>query len=301
MSFPLPTGWEVSPAKVIKVKSNGDALHYKGEPEFEITMSQNSTVPQTMMLSLPFECDTPMDTIRGSMYLMQKQRGDTSPGVLAQPRPDYIPPEYYSRILVVPKSKGGPDAIAVCLYLGNSTITLTVTPAPSSKDGPRLTPILQSIADSGRKISTLSYAPVSLHLPILGVTASMTSGIWALGTISLPAPLGQRDLLIRDSGIAELKIIPLMSSGTCSVGTNNNFQKKNPPYVSSEWAPRADEKLGQSPVVPLQLTVCRQIGPTKILAALMYYGAEAVSDSDAPMIARALDDIADAVIKEQGQ
>jgi len=300
LSVSLPPGWELAPAKLPGLTPT--AIHYKAEPGFEVTVRQNGSFSPATAVGLPFECGPPLQTILFSMEEMQKQNGDASSGVQLLPRPDYIPQEYYSRILTVPGSKGGPAAMAGCLYLGNSNISFDVVPAPSPSDGAKLTPILQSIADSGKKISTLLYAPGSLRLPILGVTVSMTSGTWAIGAITLPNLVGQRDLLVRGAGIANLKLMPSVTSGTCPVAMKSiPNQRKNPPYVSSAWEPLAGERLMKNPTEKIELMVCRQIAPVKILLVVMSYGSESVPDGDTLLIARALDDVADAVLKDQNK
>jgi|SRR5580704_1949134 hypothetical protein len=275
----LPAGWEIAPAK-----PNGlalTAIHYKGSPGFEVTVRQNNNTPHTeFVMSLPFECDAMFGALKAAIKFQLVQRSD------------FIPGEYYSRILVPPPPKEA-EVMSTCLYLGNSALAVMIRPAPNPGDGSKLTPLLQAIADSGKKTSTLLYAPGSLKLPVIGVTASMSSGIWATGTILLPGASGKADLLVRISGTSELKILPKVLPETCSLGGSPN-RKKAPPYVSAQWEPFAWET--PAPNGQLQLTVCRQIAPKKMLLVNMLYEAQAVPVSDAGGIATALDDIAEAII-----
>jgi hypothetical protein len=278
----LPTGWEIAPAMPGGFAPT--AIHYKGSPGFEVTVMQNDKVPHAeAVVSLPFECDYMFGALKAALKFQLVQR------------PDFIPGEYYSRILVPSPPKQG-EVMSTCLYLGNSVLGLMVRPAPNSGDGSNLTPLLQAIADSAKQTSTLLYAPGSLKLPVMRVAASMNSGIWAAGTTSLPGSSGKIDLLVRISGTSELKILPQVLPGTCSLESNPNHRKA-PPYVSAKWEPFAWE--APAPNGQLQLTVCRQIAPAKMLLAMMEYGAPAVPARDAAEIAAALDEIAEAIVRGQ--
>jgi hypothetical protein len=275
----LPAGWEIAPAKLAGL--GPAAIHYKGSPGFEVTVSQNDKMPHTeAVMSLPFECDFMLGAIQAAVKFQ------------LVPRPDFIPGEYYSRILVPPPPKQG-EVIATCLYLGNSALAFMIRPAPNSGDGSKLTLLLQAIADSGKQTSTLLYAPGSLKLRVMRVKALMSSGTWAAGAASLPGSSGQTDLLVRISGSSEVKILPKVSPGICPLRSNPN-SKKAPPYVSDKWEPYAWE--AQAPNGQLQLMVCRQIAPAKMLLVTMEYGAPAVPARDAAGIATALDEIAKAII-----
>jgi len=278
----LPDGWEIAPAKLAGVGPT--AIHYEGSPGFEVTVNQNDKVPHAeFVMSLPFECDAIFGALQSALKFQLVQR------------PDFIPGEYYARVLTPPPPKQA-EAIATCLYLGNSALAFMVRPAPGSGDGSKLTPLLQAIADSGKQTSTLLYAPGSLKLPVMGVTASMSSGIWAAGATSLPGSSGKTDLLVRISGTSELKILPKVLPGTCSLSANPNH-KNAPPYVSAKWEPVAWE--APAPNGQLQLTVCRQIAPARMLLVMMEYGAPAVPATDAAGIATALDEFAEAIIAGQ--
>jgi hypothetical protein len=282
LSVSLPADWEIAPAKPGGFAPT--AIQYKRSPGFELTVVQNDKTPHTeAAMSLPFECDFMFGAIQAAVKAQLLQR------------PDFIPGEYYSRVLMASPPNQG-QGLSTCLYLGNSVVAIMVRPAPSPGDGSKLTPVLRAIADSGKRTSTLLYAPGSLRLPVMRVTASMSSGIWAAGTASLPG-LGQKaDLLVRVSGSSELKILPNVSPGTCSLGQNPNH-KETPPYVGPKWEPHALEM--PAPNGRLILAVCRQIAPAKMLLMTMEYGSPAVPASDASGIARALDEIAEAVISGQ--
>ena len=278
----LPAGWEIAPA--MPGGFSPTAIHYKGSPGFEVTVTQNDKMPHAeAVMSLPFECDFMFGALQAALKFQ------------LVPRPDFIPGEYYSRVLVPSPPKQG-QLISTCLYLGNSALALMVRPAPNSGDGSKLAPLLHAIADSGKQTSTLLYAPGSLKLPVMRVTALMSSGIWAAGTTSLPGSSEKTDLLVRISGTSELKILPKVSPGTCSLGNNPNHRKA-PPYVSAKWEPFAWE--APAPNGQLQLMVCRQIAPAKMLLVTMEYGTPAVPATDAVVIATALDEIADATITRQ--
>ena len=278
----LPGGWEIAPA--LPRGLGPVAIHYKGSPGFEVTVKQNDKMPHAeFVMSLPFECDSMFGALQAAVKFQSVQR------------PEFIPEEYYSRVLV-PPPPNQEKVMSTCLYLGNSALAFMIRPAPDSGDGSKLAPLLQAIADSARQTSTLMYAPGSLKLPVMGVTASMSSGIWAAGATSLPGSSGKRDLIVRISGTSELKIVPKVLPGPCPLEGNPNH-KKAPPYVSAKWEPFAWE--APAPNGQLQLTVCRQIAPAKMLLVNMEYGEPAVPAGDAAGIATALDEIAQAIITGQ--
>jgi len=289
LSVALPADWELVPAKVYGISSK--VIRYKGEPHFEISVKQSSgnNPFATVVTSLPFECDVMFGVLQGA--------NNGNMGVLL-PRPDYIPQDYYARVLAAqPVEKRG--AIFACLYLGSSNITVSVQPAPAPNDGTKLTPLLQSIADSGRRNSTLIYGPGILPLQKLNVSVNISSGAWGAGKITMGA-VGEVDQILRTGGAAELKIMPVITDGVCSAVLKSGLQKKDPPYLSAKWEPIALEQLREKdPTNRLGLTVCRQSRQTKILLVIMMYGADQVPASDAPLIAKALDEIADAVVKSQ--
>jgi hypothetical protein len=275
----LPAGWEIAPARPGAL--NPMAVHYKGSPGYDVTVKQNDNMPHSeAVMSLPFECDYTLGALQSAVKFQLVQR------------PDFIPGEYYSRVLMpVPPKQG--ELLSTCLYLGNSALVFIVSPAPTSSDSSKITPLLQAIADSGKKTSTLLYAPGSLKLPVMGVTALMSSGIWAVGTTTLPTSSGKTDLLVRISGPSELKVLPKVLPGTCSLEDNPNHRKA-PPYISAKWEPFAWEAPALNG--QLQLMVCRQIAPAKMLLVTMEYGAPAVPAKDTAGIATALDEIAEAII-----
>ncbi len=282
LTMSLPAGWEIAPAKPGGLGPT--AIHYKGSPGFDLTVKQNDKLPHAeAVMSLPYECDFMIGALQATKRFQLAQR------------PDYIPGEYYSRVLLAGSPQQG-QALLTCLYLGNAQVAIMVRPAPGSGDESKLKPVLQAIADSAKGISALSYAPGSLNLPVMHVTASMSSGIWAVGTVSPPGSGGPRDMLVRVSGASELKILPSIAPGTCSFGSDPN-RKEAPPYVSAKWEPVALEVA--QPNDQLLLVVCRQITPAKMLMTTMVYGAPAVPADDAPRIATALDEIAEAIIKAQ--
>jgi hypothetical protein len=232
---------------------------------------------------------------------MLKQGGKPSSGAQLLERPEYIPKEYYPQILVVPAQQGKSDeGMFTCLSLGNSNVTVMVMPDPDASDGPKLTPVLQAIANSARPSSTLVYAPGTINLPVLGVTVTITSGAWGVKTVALPSPPSkQYDLLVRSTDPAELKLIPTLIDGICSVGLTAAPPRKNPRYVTAEWEPVALEVLRQQdPLNKLQLTVSRQISPTRALGVTVFYQSEQVPATDAPSIAAQLEQIAQAIIRD---
>jgi hypothetical protein len=274
----LPDGWEIAPSLPGALVPT--ALHYKGNPGFEVTVKQNNSVPHAeFVMSLPFECDAMFGALQAALKFQLMQR------------PDFIPGEYYSRILVPPPPKQG-EVISTCLYLGNSVLGLMIRPAPNSGDGQKLAPLLQAIADSGRQSSTLLYAPGSLKLPVMQVTASLTKGIWAVGPTSILGSSRKADMVIRVSGTSELKIVPQVFPGPCALFMNPG-RRKAPPYVSSKWEPFAWES--PAPHNQLQMTVCREITPAKMLLVMMEYGAPAVPAGEAAEISTALDEIANGI------
>lgn len=278
----LPAGWEIAPAKPGGITPT--AIHYEGSPGFEVTVTQNDKVPHAeAVMSLPFECDFMLGALQAALKFQLVQR------------PDFIPGEYCSRVLI-PTPPKQEQVISTCLYLGNSALAFMIRPAPNAGNGSKLTPLLQAIADSAKQTSTLLYAPGSLKLPVLRATATMSSGIWAAGATSLPGSIGKTDLLVRISGTSELKIVPKVLPGICPLSTNPN-RKNAPPYVTANWEPFAWET--PVPGGQLQLTVCRQIAPAKMLLVMMEYGAPAVPAKDAAGIATALDEIAEAIIAGQ--
>lgn len=289
LSVSLPAEWELAPAKVYGISPK--VIRYKSEPHFEISVKQSSgnNPFATVVTSLPFECDVMFGVLQGA------NNGKT--GTLL-PRPDYIPQDYYARVLAaLPVEKR--SAIFACLYLGSSNITVSVQPAPAPNDGAKLTPLLQSIADSGRRNSALIYGPGILPLQKLNVSVTISSGAWGAGKITMGA-VGEVDQILRTGGAAELKIMPVILDGVCSVVLKNGLQRKSPPYLSSKWEPVALEQLRENdPTNRLSLTVCRPMKQAKILLVIIMYGADQVPSNDAPLIAKALDEIADAVIKNQ--
>ena len=278
----LPADWEISPAKSAGLATT--ALHYKGSPAFEVTAMQNNSMPHSeASVSLPFECDHFFGAMAAAVKTLH----------LAQ-RPNFIPKDYYSRVLVESPTDG--QVMSTCLYLGTSVVALMVHPAPNDGNGSQLYLLFESIARAGKQVSTLLYAPGLLKLPVMRVTASMSSGIWAAGTTSLPGSSEKRDLLVRVSGPSELKFVPTVGPGICSLGLMPNH-KRAPPYVSPKWEQSSWETT--APNGQLLLTACRQIAPAKILLVNMQYEAPAVPASDTAGIATALDEIAEAVISGQ--
>jgi hypothetical protein len=247
-------------------------------------------------LSLPYECD--------SMFEVMRRVSNGKTGSLL-PRPEYIPQEYYSRILAA-KPVENHTAIFACLYLGSSNVTIEIRPAPTAANGAKLAAMLQSIVDSSKQKSTLLYAPGRLELPSLGVTASFNHGTWAIGQRTNPA-VGQVDLLIRTGGVSELKIMPAIISGRCPDVLNGAMQAKiqsdsskpvqlkAPSFVSPAWEQSAIELQPHDGAGQILITVCLQLSQSKVLDVTLFYGSEEVPQSDAPFLAEALDEIAAAV------
>ena len=303
----LPPGWELGTPKI---DSHGHTLfHYKGEQGFKIRVGQLTKWPEGLStpMSLPFECDFYLGVFR--------KMPDGRVGNLT-PRPDYFPEEFYSRVLSTQSLERSetPEVIA-CLFLGNSNLTAGLEPAPTEMQVPVLTQMLRAIVEAGKRQSTLLYAPGRIHLPVLNIAPSFSSGSWGVGQQKIPN-LGDTDLLLRTGGSVEMKFTPTLTKGTCSDGMNAAALMKsvtarsatarirrNPSYVSSKWQPAAfelpfpPETLDRPVINRLQVTTCRQLDASTELVVLIGYGSEEISQGDAPIIATALDEIADAALR----
>jgi TonB family protein len=233
------------------------------------------------------------------------------------PRPDYFPEEFYSRVLSTRSLRQtGTTEVIACLFLGNSNLTVDLQPAPAETQMPTLTSMLRAIVEAGKRQSTLLYAPGQIHLPMLNIAASFSSGSWGVSHQKI-SNLGDTDLLVRTGGSVEIKVTPILSKGNCADGMNPSAPlikgltnqsatariRRNPSYVSSKWQPIAfempfpPETLERPVVSRLQVTACRQLDPSTELIVLLGYGSEEISQTDAPMIATSLDEIADAALR----
>lgn len=303
----LPAGWELGTPKFVSHAHT--VLHYKGEQGFEIRVGQLTKWLEGLStpMSLPFECDFYLGVFR--------KMPDGRTGNLT-PRPDYFPKEFYSRVLLTQslEKTGTPEVIA-CLFLGNSNLTVDLQPAPTETQVPSLTEMLRAIVEAGKRQSTLLYAPGQIHLPVLNVAASFSSGSWGVSQQKIPN-MGDTDLLVRTGDSVEIKFTPILSKGNCADGMNlsalikslTNLSatariRKIPSYVSSKWQPIAfevpfpPETLERPVVSRLQVTTCRQLDPSTELTVLIGYGSEEISQPDGPMIATSLDEIADAALR----
>jgi hypothetical protein len=288
LSIDLPPDWELANARQPGLSTT--AIHYKGAPAFEITVKESATVnPLKVATSLPFECDVMFGV------LASVNNGKVT-AIL--PRPTYMPQDYYANVLAPRPVEQRPMVVA-CLYLGSSTVSVGIRPAPKDEEGVIVAPILQAIAASARKNSTMVYGPGDVPLQELGVKSTMASGIWSSGKMPFGS-VGEVDLLVRTGGAAELKIMPMVFGGTCATQRLPGTRRDNPPYVSAKWYPAASEEFRQNDSInKLSLMVCRQITQKQGLLVMMMYGAPSISEVDAPLIARSLDDLADAVIRNQ--
>jgi TonB family protein len=189
-------------------------------------------------------------------------------------------------------------------------------PAPAEMQAPGLTSMLRAIVEAAKRQSTLLYAPGQIHLPMLNIDASFSSGSWGVSRQKIPN-MRDADLLVRTGGSAEIKLTPIFAKGNCADGMNPSAAlikgltnqsatariRRNPSYVSSKWQPIAfempfpPETLERPVVSRLQVTACRQLDPSTELVVLIGYGSEEISQADAPMIATSLDEIADAALR----
>jgi hypothetical protein len=175
----LPPNWELGPTKLgTHILA---ALHYKGEPGFEIEVSQFTNWPQSVPtpMGLPFECDLVLSAFR--------KMPDGRIGNLT-PRPDYFPEEFYSRVLLVPSPQQSRTTQVIgCLFLGNSSVVVSLQPSPPQMQVSNLTQMLRAIVEAGKHQSTLLYAPGQNHLPVLNIAVSFSSGSWGVGRQTLPS------------------------------------------------------------------------------------------------------------------
>jgi TonB family protein len=298
----LPADWEVGQAK-LGASLRPQVVRYKGDPPFEISVTQNTKSPQTNVIGLPFECDFAFD------ILASVNQGKT--GYLEQ-RPDYFPQDFYARVLLSRGPAEGQSLFA-CLYLGNSSLAISLRPVPSPSQGKKVTGMLQAIARAGRTQSTLLYSPGTIHLPVTTISAAFSSGIWGVGEMTSPGR-GVLDLLVRTGGSAEVKIMPYVANGNCSVEMNFLSQKKtsaiasapttvktqtNPDYISSNWDSTAVEVRIERATLGGQLwiTTCRQLTPKVLLLANVFYGSPEIAPADTPLIAKYLDEIVEGVLR----
>lgn len=300
----LPIGWGTGHGKTGSLDV-GEVLKYKGEPAFQISVKQSSKWPFNIhpITSLPLECDFMFDALG-----RQKNPDGRSLAALG-PRPPYIPQDFYSRVLTVQSDKNKGSALAACLYLGSSSVTVMLQPLPGPQDESKITKMLQAIVIAGRDQSTLVYAPGKLRLPIMLVTASLDTGIWDAGKVSNGS--GEIDLLVRTGGIAEAKITPMLHVGSCStemaqlirqrkplVASGTFRVRSRPPYVSSRWESTAVETVPPPASSEGLLTfVCRQLTESGTLGVVVAYDLPEIPQADALSIAQALDEIAKAALR----
>lgn len=292
----LPPDWENSPPTQGSLQ--GQMFRHKGQPPFEVSLQQNTKNPAASAISLPFECDFVFGVMRSM------NQGNLT---ILRSRPDYFPQEYYARILL-PKNQED-AAMFSCLFLGSSSVLLALRPAPTPSQAGTITPLLRAIVDATKAQSTLVYAPGEIPLPRLNVSVAMSHGIWAVGKVMMLG-FGESDLLVRTGGSAELKILPLLSKGSCSAdlkasgraqlapGPNATIKKhSNPPYLSSFWESTALEWVpNYGPGDIMFSVVCRQLTSTDMLFAQIVYGSEAgIPDSENNLVSASLDEIADAI------
>jgi TonB family protein len=303
----LPPNWEAGRPKL--GSASPTVLRYKGDQQFEIAVSQFTNWPSNLSepMELPFECDFLLGAFRNMP--------DGRTAVLV-PRPDYFPDEFYARVLVPQPSQQSTEILA-CLFLGNSNLIVDLRPALlQTQVPPSLTEMLQAIVEAAKSQSAMLYAPGDINLAVLKLKASLSSGSWGVGRQT--SPLGITDLLIRTGGAAELKMMPLLTRGNCSEEMQSSELmklkflapqaktvtfRKNPPYLSPKWERSAielsfpPESLERPVIARLQVTVCRQLDSSAEFDVVMYYGSDQISQADAPLIAKALDEISDAVLR----
>jgi protein TonB len=304
----LPPNWELGASKLGSPKHT--VLRYKGEQGYEIVVNHLTKWLEGLStpMSLPFECDFYLGVFR-------KIPDGRSASLMA--RPDYFPEEFYSRVLSTQSlQQSGTQEVIACLFLGNSNLTVDLQPAPAEMQVPNLTRMLWAIVEAGKRQSTLLYAPGRIHLSMLNISPSFSSGSWGVSQQKIPN-MGDTDLLVRTGGSVEMKVTPIVSKGNCADGMNPSAPfikgltdqsatariRRNPSYVSSKWQPIAlevpfpPETLERPVVSRLQITTCRQLDPSTELIVLIGYGSEEISQADAPIIATSLDEIADAALR----
>jgi TonB family protein len=300
----LPPDWAVGQTR-FGPPMNPQVLRHKGEPAFEVSLSQSSKTPPSAAMGLPFECDF----IFGALVLT-KDKNQKAIGYLEQ-RPEYVPQDFYARVMR-PVAPPEGQALFACLFLGNSTLVVTLKPVPTPTQQERVAAVLQAIAKAGKIQSSLTYAPGTVHLPLTSVFVSLSNGIWGIGKITDPAK-GQMDLLVRTGGTAEMKIMPLVAKGNCSAEMKSFSQQPkppiaapstwrtrfSPPYLASSWQPVAVEATIDHGVQGSELwvTTCRQLNPTTLLLASLFYGSPDIPTSDAALVSKSLDELAEAVLR----
>ena len=291
----LPSGWEMSTPAPGSL--HGQAFRYKGDPAFEVSLLQNVNNPGSTAMGLPFECDFFFGAMLGI------NQGNVA---ILKSRPNYFPEEYYARVLL-PKNQEQVMLVA-CLFLGRSNVGVMLRPVPTSAEESKIAPVLQAIVNAAKTHSTLVYAPGKVNLSKMKVTASLSNGTWAVGKVKNPL-YGETDLLVRTGGTAEMKIVPYLDRGNCSGEMKGISQlpstanppvttkmRTNPPYLSRNWEPTAMESVRTTDQInKLAVIVCRQLTPSAALLAMISYGDEVISESDALSIAKLLDEIAVAV------
>jgi TonB family protein len=71
-----------------------------------------------------------------------------------------------------------------------------------------------------------------------------------------------------------------------------------PSYLSANWNPSALEKVrADDPLNRLVISACRQLTSTDILLVTLGYGSEQISEGDALLVARSLDEVAEAALR----
>lgn len=292
LNVTLPLNWENSiPAKN---SLQGQVFRYKGQPQFEVSLKENTSNPGIESLGLPFECDF----LFGALQAM-----NTGKTAISQSRPAYFPDEFYSRVLL-PRGQTGTELFA-CLYLGASNLMVEIRPTPTPQQGETIAPLLQAILDAAKHHSSLVYAPGRLQLALLKVGVPVLHGSWTSGRITVPNT-GETDVLVRTGGLAEMKIMPTVKRGDCSLamapvslGQIGGKLRTSPPYLSPKWNPATFEYRNthlDDPTNRILIIACRQLTREKILLATIAYGSDDIPRGDEALIATVLDSVADSVL-----
>lgn len=302
LSVRLPPGWSIGPENA-KGPNRIDHLNYKGDPAFAIYVTQN-TNPMKGAMGLPFECDF----MFGALVEMKDAKGEAMS--VAELRPDYFPSDFFSWVLK-PKPVEKRLMLVGCLFLGSTNIGVQIWPEPKPEDSPKVGAMLKAIVEAGRAKSSLVYGPGDLMLSIDRVNVRLTEGIWGVGLVKAPSGGNQLDLLVRTGGEAELKVMPLPQTGSCSTemrrfenqktsisGGGSGTTKRKPPYFTSNWYPVVFESApANSPFHEALVLGCRQLTPTTLLLVTIQYGRKEIPERDAPIVAKTMDEIADAILR----
>jgi len=301
LSVKLPPDWSIGPENP-HGGNNAVHLNYKGDPGFAIYVAQNTNAV-TAAMGLPFECDF----MFGAFASIKNAQGEAIS--VAELRPDYFPTDFYSWVLKPkPVEKGA--MVVGCLFLGNTSLGVQIWPEPKPMDSWKVSKMLQEIAEAGRAKSSLVYSPGDVALSLDRVKVSLTDGIWGTGALKMPNAENQLDLLVRTGGEAEMKLMPMPQTGSCSAemkqfedlktpiaGLGPGAIKRKPLYITSNWYPVVVESVPAKKALDEVLIMsCRQLTATTLLMMNIAYGRKEVSEKDAPIVAKTLDQIADAIL-----